>query len=78
MGYYHFIETKQTEAHKMRKEITGTRHASEDGQFIQTANGSWFSLQTDFNWRPYKMTPRVEQRLKVVEFGAKASIWRRG
>lgn len=62
----------------MHKTIRGKRFSSDDGQFIQTANGSWYSLQTDFKWRPYNMPPRVEGRLKMVEESATATVWRRG
>lgn len=62
----------------MHVEIKGTRYASDDGQFIKTAKGNWYSLQSDFKWRKYDMPPRVENRLKVVELNAKATVWKRG
>ena len=62
----------------MHVTIEGRRFASEDGQFIKTNNGNWYSLQTDFKWRPYTMPKRVENRLRLVEEFATASVWRRG
>lgn len=58
--------------------IKGSRFASDDGQFIRTKNGTWYSLQTDFKWRKYDMPKRVENRLKMVEQFASAEVWRRG
>lgn len=62
----------------MHVDVRGKRFSSEDGQFLKSKTGAWYSLMTDFKWRPYKMCARVESRLQLVEEFATISVWRRG
>lgn len=62
----------------MHVDVKGSRFASDDGQFLKSKKGNWYSLQTDFKWRKYDMPARVERRLRMVEEFATISVWRRG